>query len=137
MPPEPCAPERVAPRLSLRKAFRFEAAHRLPKVPPGHPCGAMHGHSYRVELHLRGPLDPVLGWVVDFGEVSRVARPLIATLDHACLNDIPGLENPTSEQLCLWLAERLAPDLPALVAVEVQETESGVARYDLPDGARA
>lgn len=137
MPPEPSALEIATPQLSLRKAFRFEAAHCLPRVPLGHPCRAIHGHSYRVELHLRGPLDPVLGWVVDFGEVSRVARPLIATLDHACLNDIPGLENPTSERLCLWLAERLAPALPALVAVEVQETETSVARYELPDGGRA
>lgn len=137
MPAEPCTLEIATPQLSLRKAFRFEAAHCLPRVPPGHPCGAMHGHSYRVELHLRGPLDPVLGWVLDFGELSRIARPLIATLDHACLNDIPGLENPTSEQLCLWLAERLAPALPALVAVEVQETETSVARYELPGGGRA
>ncbi|MCU0774491.1 MAG: 6-carboxytetrahydropterin synthase QueD [Ideonella sp.] len=125
------------PVLQLRKAFRFEAAHRLPRVPAGHPCGTLHGHSYRVELHLRGPLDPELGWVVDFGEVSRVAKPLIALLDHACLNDLPGLENPTSEHLCVWLADRLAPDLPTLVAVEVRETESSVARYDLPAGPRA
>jgi len=133
MPPRSNAPQdggEVAPVLQLRKSFRFEAAHRLPYVPQGHPCGAMHGHSYRVILHLRGPLDPVLGWVVDFGEVGRVAKPLIASLDHTCLNDVPGLENPTSELLCVWLAERLRLALPALFAVEVEETESSGARYE-------
>jgi 6-pyruvoyltetrahydropterin/6-carboxytetrahydropterin synthase len=90
----------------------------------------MHGHSYGVILHLRGPIDPDLGWVVDFGDVGRAAKPLIAALDHACLNDVPGLENPTSEQLCLWLAQRLIPLLPALFAVEVEETETTGARYE-------
>jgi queuosine biosynthesis protein QueD len=120
----------TAPVVQIRKSFRFEAAHRLPRVPSGHPCGAMHGHSYGVILHLRGPIDPDLGWVVDFGDVGRAAKPLIAALDHACLNDVPGLENPTSEQLCLWLAQRLIPLLPALFAVEVEETETTGARYE-------
>lgn len=124
------------PVVEIVKQFRFEAAHRLPHVPAGHQCGRLHGHSYRVELHLRGAVDPASGWVMDFGAVSAVARPVIGELDHACLNGIPGLENPTSENLCLWLAARLAPDLPALHAITVRETASSASRYELPGRAR-
>lgn len=128
----PLAEAQGLPQVEIVKAFRFEAAHRLPRVPPGHPCGQIHGHSYRVELHLRGAVDPASGWVMDFGDVSALARPVIGELDHACLNEIPGLENPTSENLCLWLAARLAPVLPNLHAIVVRETESSASRFELP-----
>lgn len=127
----PAEPDRRLPVVEIVKTFRFEAAHRLPRVPHDHPCGRVHGHSYRVELHLRGEVDPDSGWVVDFGEVSALARPVIGELDHACLNDLPGLENPTSENLCLWLAARLGPRLPALHAVVVRETETSASRFRL------
>jgi len=124
------------PVVEIVKQFRFEAAHRLPHVPAGHKCGRLHGHSYRIELHLRGWLDPASGWVMDFGEVSAIVRPLLDQLDHVYLNEVPGLENPTSENLCLWLAARLAPNLPGLQAITVRETASSASRYELPGGAR-
>lgn len=130
--PGPANDTQGMPRVEIVKAFRFEAAHRLPRVPPGHPCGQIHGHSYRVELHLRGVVDPASGWVMDFAEVSALARPVIGELDHACLNAIPGLDNPTSENLCLWLAARLAPVLPCLHAIVVRETDSSSSRFELP-----
>lgn len=104
---------------TLRRTYTFEAAHRLPHVPAGHKCGAMHGHSYRVTVVVRGPVDPVFGWVCDFAEIDAVARPIIARLDHSMLNDV--LWNPTSELLCAWLLRELAA-VPHLYAVEVCET---------------
>lgn len=124
------------PVVEIVKQFRFEAAHRLPHVPAGHQCGRLHGHSYRVELHLRGAVDPASGWLMDFGAVSAAMRPLLEQLDHVYLNEVPGLENPTSENLCLWLAGRLAPGLPALHAVVVRETASSASRYELPGRAQ-
>ncbi len=108
--------------MILSKKFRFEAAHFLPGVPPGHPCGRLHGHSYRIEVAIRGVAQRESGWVRDFGEVSAVVRPAIAPLDHNLLNSVPGLENPTSEALCSWLWDRLAPGLPDLYRIVVRET---------------
>ena len=104
------------------REFTFEAAHRLPKVPEGHKCGRLHGHSYRVQLAVSGEVDPVLGWVMDFGDIKEAWRPLEAVLDHYLLNEIPGLENPTSENLAAWIWERLYSLLPGLSAVTVRET---------------
>ena len=110
-------------RIELTKTYRFEAAHRLPMVPTDHKCHRMHGHSFRVDVTLEGEVDPRAGWLLDFAEVSRVVRPLIQNeLDHRCLNDVKGLENPTSENLCAWLWQRLSPDLPGLAAITVRET---------------
>lgn len=107
--------------------FGFEAAHRLPHVSEGHPCGRLHGHSYRVRLTLRGELDPVLGWVRDYGEVMAVVEPVRAELDHHYLNEIDGLDNPTAEIIAAWLFDRLAPDLPELVELTLRETpDTGV-----------
>lgn len=110
-------------RVELLKQFHFEAAHRLPNVPPGHKCHRVHGHSFRVDVQLEGEVDPVLGWLVDFGEIAaRVAPILEAELDHRLLNEVPGLENPTSERLCEWLWKRFHPLVPHLAAVTVHET---------------
>ncbi len=110
-------------RVELVKEFRFESAHRLPMVPPDHKCFRMHGHSYRVEVGVAGEVDPTLGWLVDFGAIAAVVEPMIKTqLDHRTLNDIPGLENPTSEVLCAWLWQRLLPIVPHLAAITVHET---------------
>lgn len=108
--------------MELFKEFTFEAAHRLPNVPEGHKCARLHGHSFRVTVHVEGPVDEELGWVIDFGDISAVVKPLVAQLDHYYLNDIPGLENPTSEVLARWIWERLHPSLPLLSAVAVRET---------------
>jgi 6-pyruvoyltetrahydropterin/6-carboxytetrahydropterin synthase len=108
--------------MEIFKEFGFEAAHRLPNVPEGHKCARLHGHSFRVRVHVRGELDPRLGWVMDFGELKAVVKPFIRQLDHRYLNEIDGLENPTSEVLARWLWERIAPGLPGLARVVVRET---------------
>jgi 6-pyruvoyltetrahydropterin/6-carboxytetrahydropterin synthase len=115
--------------VEIHKEFTIEAAHRLPNVPPGHKCARLHGHSFRIELRVRGPLDPTLGWVMDFADIKAAFRPLYDQLDHHYLNDIPGLENPTSERLAVWIWERLQPQLPALSAVIVRETCTSGCEY--------
>lgn len=110
-------------RVELRKDYTFEAAHRLPHVPPDHKCYRMHGHSFRVEVCVAGEVDEQLGWLQDYGEITAVVEPLIKKeLDHRPLNEVPGLENPTSEMLCRWLWRRLAPLLPKLAEITVHET---------------
>jgi 6-pyruvoyltetrahydropterin/6-carboxytetrahydropterin synthase len=109
-------------RVELSKEFRFEAAHRLPMVPPGHKCHRLHGHSFRVEVTVAGEMDPATGWLMDFADVTARVAPLVRELDHRTLNEIPGLENATSEMLCHWLWARLAPALPGLAAISVHET---------------
>ena len=111
------------------KEFGFEAAHRLPNVPAGHKCARLHGHSFRVAVHVRGALDPTLGWVMDFADLKAAWRPLHDALDHRYLNEIDGLENPTSEVLARWIWARLAPVLPGLAAIEVRETCTAGCRY--------
>lgn len=104
------------------KEFGFEAAHRLPNVAPGHKCGRMHGHSFRFEVHVGGPVGPTTGWVVDFADIKVAVKPVLEQLDHYVLNDIVGLENPTSENLARWLWDRVAPELPSLTRIIVRET---------------
>ena len=108
--------------MEIFREFGFEAAHRLPNVPEGHKCARLHGHSFRVAVHVRGDVDPRLGWVMDFAEIKAACKPLIARLDHYYLNEIEGLENPTSEVLARWIWTRLKPDLPALDRIVVRET---------------
>jgi 6-pyruvoyltetrahydropterin/6-carboxytetrahydropterin synthase len=115
--------------LEIFKSFTLESAHRLPNVPAGHKCARVHGHSFRVEIHVRGPLHPQLGWVMDFADVKDAFEPLFRQLDHHYLNDVPGLENPTSEHLARWIWQRLQPVLPQLSAVVVHETCTSGARY--------
>ena len=108
--------------MDLFAEFSFEAAHRLPNVAPNHKCARLHGHSFNVRVTVTGPVDPKLGWVIDFADVKHAFAPLHAQLDHYYLNEIEGLENPTSEVLAIWLWERLKPQLSMLSAVEVRET---------------
>lgn len=108
--------------MELRKTFQIEAAHRLPRVPAGHKCGRLHGHSFGVEIAVVGPVGSETGWVLDYADLKAAFRPLYDVLDHNCLNDIPGLENPTSEQLALWIWARLKPRLPLLSEVVIAET---------------
>ena len=107
--------------MELRKTFQIEAAHRLPNVPAGHKCARLHGHSYRVEVHIRGEVGAETGWVMDFGDLKAAFEPLHDQLDHQYLNEVRGLENPTSEVLACWIWDRLAGSLP-LSAVQVRET---------------
>ena len=108
--------------IDIFKVFSIEAAHRLPNVPDGHQCARLHGHSFRVELHVRGPIDAQTGWVMDFAELKRIFAPIHQQLDHHYLNDVPGLENPTSENLARWIWQQLKPDLPLLARIVVHET---------------
>ena len=110
-------------RVELTKEFTFEAAHRLPHVPPNHKCYRMHGHGFRVEITVAGEVDPQLGWLMDYADVAAQVEPiLLGELDHRTLNDVPGLENPTSEMLCVWLWRRLEPTLTGLERITVHET---------------
>ena len=116
--------------IEIYSDFRFESAHFLPNVPPGHPCGRMHGHSYRLRLFLRGELDPKFGWVRDFSEIDAAFEPLRAQLDHHLLNEIDGLANPTAEIIAEWLVQRLRPSLPELSHLTLCETaDTGVTAY--------
>jgi len=115
--------------MELSKEFIFEAAHRLPSVPEGHKCGRLHGHSFKVVVTIDGPVNPDTGWVVDFSEIKGAFKPLYDQLDHYYLNDIEGLENPTSENLAVWVWDRLKPELPLLSEVMVAETCTACCRY--------
>jgi len=109
-------------KLELRKRFQFEAAHLLPRLPEMHKCRRLHGHSFVVEVAVVGECDPNLGWVMDYADIAEAVRPLWEQLDHRYLNEVPGLENPTSENIAVWIWERLKPQLPLLEEVMVAET---------------
>ncbi len=119
----------AAMRTRLERLYRFEAAHFLPKVPTGHKCARMHGHSYQIQLTIEGEIDRELGWVMDFAAIDVHAQPLVKLLDHQILNEVEGLGNPTSELLAVWLWDHLRPTLPQLVEVGVSETESSRCVY--------
>jgi 6-pyruvoyltetrahydropterin/6-carboxytetrahydropterin synthase len=108
--------------MEIFKDFTFEAAHRLPNLPGGHKCARLHGHSFHVRVCVSGPLHPQYGWVMDFADIKAAFEPVLNQLDHFYLNDIPGLGNPTSENVAIWIWQRLKPLLPVLSRVEVRET---------------
>ncbi len=115
-------PPALACPMEIFKEFRFEAAHRLPNVEAGHKCERLHGHSFRVAVHVTAPVDEQLGWVMDFGVIAGAFGPIRDQLDHYYLNEIEGLENPTSENLARWIWTRLKPSLPQLSMLVVRET---------------
>lgn len=108
--------------MDLRKTFQFEAAHLLPHLPETHKCRRLHGHSFQTEIVISGPCDPKLGWVMDYADITKAFQPIWEQLDHRYLNEIPGLANPTSENLAVWIWEKLRPALPQLTEVAVAET---------------
>jgi 6-pyruvoyltetrahydropterin/6-carboxytetrahydropterin synthase len=108
--------------MEIYKDFSIEAAHRLPNVPDGHKCARLHGHSFQVRLVISGEPGASSGWVMDFSEIKEIFKPLFDRLDHHYLNDIKGLENPTSENLAIWIWRELKADLPLLSRVEIKET---------------
>jgi 6-pyruvoyltetrahydropterin/6-carboxytetrahydropterin synthase len=108
--------------MDIFKVFTIEAAHRLPNVPEGHKCARLHGHSFRIEVHVRGPVDAASGWVMDYADIKAAFVPLFEQLDHRYLNEVEGLDNPTSEMLARWIFRRLRPALPGLHRVVVHET---------------
>ena len=116
-------------RTRLERTYRFEAAHFLPKVPEGHKCARMHGHSYVISVAVEGEVDSERGWLMDFAEIDEHVMPLVRLLDHRVMNEIDGLDNPTSEHLAVWLWRKLKPSLPVLVEVGVAETTSSRCVY--------
>ncbi len=115
--------------IEIYKEFTFDAAHFLPNVPEGHKCKRMHGHTYKIRVVLEGDLDPQTGWLIDFGDIKKIFTPLKEQLDHFTLNDIPGLENPTAENLAVWIWNKLMGELPDLKEIWVSETPSSGCVY--------
>jgi 6-pyruvoyltetrahydropterin/6-carboxytetrahydropterin synthase len=116
------ASARASRQMELRKSFQFEAAHHLPHLPTTHKCRRLHGHSFKVEVVVAGAVDQKLGWVMDYADISDAFKPIWSKLDHFYLNEIPGLENPTSENLAVWIWDQLKPRLPLLSEVVVAAT---------------
>ena len=108
--------------MQIYKEFNIEAAHRLPNVPEGHKCARLHGHSFMVSICVEGPVGDASGWVMDFGDIKKAFKPIYSQLDHHYLNDIDGLENPTSENIAKWIWRKLKPNLSLLSAVKIKET---------------
>ena len=108
--------------MDIYKDFRFEAAHRLPNVPEGHKCARLHGHSFMVRVFVSGEPGAQSGWIIDYGDIGKAFAPILDQLDHYYLNDIDGLENPTSENLAVWIWQQLKPQLPGLSKLEIKET---------------
>ena len=109
-------------RTEISRSFRIEAAHRLPGLPAEHKCARLHGHSFEITLVVGGEVDPKLGWIVDFADIDRAFEPIFLALDHRYLNEVPGLDNPTSEVLARWVFERVQLPRARLVRVTVAET---------------
>ncbi len=116
--------------VRLVRKVGFEAAHRLPHVPPGHKCQRLHGHSFRIEIVVQGTVDEKTGWFIDYSAIDDAWAPLFELLDHNFLNDVPGLENPTSEVLSHWLWQRLVGPLPSLSKIIVHETCNASCEYE-------
>ena len=117
-------------RVRLIKDFTFEAAHLLPRAPEGHKCRRLHGHSFRLEIAVEGEVDPETGWFLDYGVIASKVEPIRALLDHHYLNEVPGLENATSENLARWIWEKLRPALPSLTRITVHETCEARCEYE-------
>lgn len=115
--------------MEIFKVFTIEAAHRLPHVPAGHKCGRLHGHTFQIEIHVQGPLDPKLGWIIDFADIKSAFRPIEEQIDHHYLNEVEGLENPTSENVARWVWRNLKSSLPCLSKVVIRETCSSGCIY--------
>jgi 6-pyruvoyltetrahydropterin/6-carboxytetrahydropterin synthase len=115
--------------VRLSKTFHFEAAHDLPTFPADHKCRRLHGHSFRFDVVVQGEVEAAKGYLIDYGDIKKVADPLVRRLDHYYLNEIEGLENPTSENLARWIYDRLKPSLPLLHSIVVHETCSSSCEY--------
>lgn len=115
--------------MEIFREFTFDAAHRLDHLPEGHKCARVHGHTYRLTVFVNGALDPDLGWIVDFAEVKRLTNEVIDTLDHHFLNEVEGLEQPTTELICVWIWDRLKPKLPGLCRLKLWENQNSGCTY--------
>ena len=115
--------------MDIYVSLSFDAAHRLPAVPAGHKCGNLHGHTFAVEVYVQGDVAQDTGWVADFGDIKAIVKPYIDQLDHTYLNDIAGLENPTSENIAVWICRKLEPELAGLSKIVVKESPTSGAVY--------
>ncbi|GAB4336399.1 MAG: 6-carboxytetrahydropterin synthase QueD [Calditrichia bacterium] len=115
--------------MEIFKEFSLDAAHALPNVPEGHKCKRLHGHTFKITIFVEGKVDPQTGWVIDFADIKAAFKPLYKMLDHHYLNDIEGLENPTSENLAKWIWKRLKPELPGLSKIMINETPTSGCIY--------
>ena len=115
--------------IRLAKQFHFEAAHDLPTFPEGHKCRRLHGHSFRFDVVVEGDVDPAKGYLIDYGDIKAATEPIVKRLDHYYLNEIEGLQNPTSEMLAVWIWKQLKPSLPMLSAIIVYETCTSTCEY--------
>ena len=116
-------------KYELKQHFQIESARFLPHLPKNHPCAHMHGHSFKIVLTLQGDLDPKLGWLIDYNEITKVMSPLLKQLDHQVLNNVPGLENPTTEHLTKWIFQNALQSLPILKSVTIMETTQTECSY--------
>lgn len=116
-------------QTTLEKDFTFEAAHQLPNVAADHKCARLHGHSFKVTIAVTGEVDPAMGWFCDHSDISRAMKPLIEQLDHAFLNEIKGLENPTFENIAVWIWNELAPLVKGLFEITIYETPTARCIY--------
>lgn len=89
----------------------------------------MHGHSYRLEVAIRGPIrseGPARGMIEDFDTIKQIVRrEVVDVLDHQTLNDF--IENPTAEHIVMWIWKRVAPHLPGLDELVLWETANSCA----------
>lgn len=108
--------------MEIYREFAFDAAHFLPNVPPGHKCKDIHGHTYHIRIYIQGSPDKNLGWIIDFKELKNLITPVIDEVDHHLINNVPGLENPTAENLTIWFWQKLKPLFPSLSRIELKET---------------
>jgi 6-pyruvoyltetrahydropterin/6-carboxytetrahydropterin synthase len=117
-------------RVKLTKTFTFEAAHSLPTFPEGHKCRRLHGHSFKVTVVAEGEVDPARGYLIDYADIKAACAPVLEQLDHHHLNEIAGLENPTSEVLAGWIWERLKSAFPLLSKIIIDETCTSACEYN-------
>lgn len=116
--------------MIIYKQFSFDSAHFLPNVPEGHKCGNMHGHTYLLTVFIEGMPDEKSGWIIDYADLKKAIKPIIDQLDHHLLNEIPGLENPTSENLSIWLWNKINQLVSGLKKIELKETPSSGVIYE-------
>ena len=116
--------------MLLFKEFTFDSAHFLPHVPEGHKCREMHGHTYRLKVWIEDQLDPQLAWVMDFADLKAIVKTVVDEIDHKCLNNVAGLDNPTCEMIAVWIWDRLKPMLPRMARIELHETPTSGVIYD-------
>jgi len=116
--------------VKISKEFSFEAAHRLPNVPAEHKCARLHGHSFAVKITVAGDVGEKSGWVMDFADIGAAYSAIHGQLDHYYLNDIEGLENPTSDNIARWIWQRLKPALAQLSEIEIRETCTSACIYN-------